>query len=505
MIKGSKSMTIGNIQIKNKYLWMALIIVVVVILIGVINWIANTSIIEVEVKNPQDGYEITNTFTNQIDKKVTTNNSKATSIQQLLPSSTYESLTEQNFQSFFTISETEGFLNNTFVEAILKNENKRDFVGNNPQDCMHYVNEVLVTLKCGDLLANASVHVAATPTLPTFVTTTRGQGPAGFDEGVFQTKDGSFSLSQTPNSSENGQTHILNKLGDNFKSTQVVIITNNNLNRSTKYKSNPYKTGFIAYNSNFTEVMYFPGFSNKAENIANSNPQNVNNPISLDVKNETILTSYKGNENSLVYLNTNGALEAFTVNKAYSQIMFCGEKYFCMINDGQLDIYELVNNRFIFQFSIVDVKAVHQTSTALLVINNYGVLNLNIPQKSGYLAYSFGEYKFNSSAKTTNNNSIIINLTNPSRDRVALLINPLAENSDNIDKKVINIENDKNIKTFSIYKNYITIVPDIPKDANTKNNTFDTSRVESINQQITKYLQDSGINLREYKINFTVR
>lgn len=498
-------MTIRNIHIENKIIWIVGCIIASIILIASLIWIFNTSIIEINTKNGSSSGEYKYNFLNQIDSKLQTTNSKSPNSEYWMQASTYEVLARQDYKSYLSIIYTNGFFSRSLIEATLKPENRREFVGNNPQQCMSYVREVLVTLECGGLLANAQVHMPATKNLPTFTTTTRGQGPAGYDEGIFQTKDGSFALSHIPNSSENGQTHLLNKLGDNFKSVDVINITNNNLNRSSRYKSVPYKGGFIAYNSNFTEVMYFPGFINQAENIANTNPQNANNPISLDVKNETILTSYQGNNNSLIYLKNNKNLEAYTVNTAYNQISFCGEKYFCMLKDSKLDIYELVNKKFNYLFSVLNVKALHQTNSALLLVNDFGIINLNIPQKNGYLAYSFGDYKYNSSIKTTDNSRLVVNITNPNSSKVALLINPLEENSDNIDKKVVGIENNKDIKTFSIYKNYITVVPNIPADFNTSNNTFDSAKVSQFNQEIISYIKSTGIDLSKYDLHFTIK
>lgn len=495
-------MTIGNIHIKNKYIWITTIAAVVITVILLLNWIINSSFIEVNITNGGSGsykYSFLNQASNK-NTEVITNNSQ---IKQLLPTNSYNFTVQQNYNSYFTVVKTDNFLANTYIENNLLPENKREFVGNNPSECMSYVNNVLVSFGCNDLLANALVHIPATSTIPTYTTTTRGMGPAGYYEGILTTNEGSFSLSHIPISSENGQTHLINMLGNNFTSTSTINITV--LNPELRYKATNYKTGFIAYNQNFSEIQYFPSIKNQATNIAGVIPDSSYNPISLDVNNETIMTSYAKDNSSFIYFNRQGNINSIQVSKPYNNVLYCGDVYLCMVNNKILDIYQLTDNQLSYLYSVNNVDGLVNINKQLMIVNEFGVVKFNITSKDGYLVYSFGGYKYNSLVSTTNNQQFVLNLTNPKGNKVALLVNPSEVNNDNIDKKVAELQNNPNVKTVSIYKNYITIVPNIPADFNGPKNILDPTKVSQLNQQITNTIKEVGIDTNIYKVNFTVK
>lgn len=496
-------MTIGNIQIKNKYIFITIIVVAIVITVALLSWLINSSFIEVKVTNGESGsYKYS--FLNQTSNKnieVVTNSSQ---IKQLVPTDSYNVTIQQKNSSFISVVKTDKLLANTYIETKLYPENKREFIGNNPSQCMSYVNSVLVTFGCNDLLANALVHVPATKSLPTYSTTTRGQGPAGYYEGIFETKGGSFALSHIPMSSENGQTHILNKLGNNFTSVESINITN--LNPTTRYSTINYKGGFIAYDQSFKEIQYFPSFNNQSTNITGVSLDSSYTPISLDVNKDTILTTYSKDKQTYLYFNNSGNINSTNVDKKYTKVIYCGETYLCMTNDKILDIYKINNNQLDYQYSINNVIDMLNINNSLVFVNDVGVVKFDIVNRNGYFAYSFGIYKYNSIASTTSNNQFVLNVSNPQGNRVALLINPLESNSDNIDKKIAELQKDPNIKTVSIYKNFITIVPIIPTFTNNLGMTeFDSSKTKEINQQISDSITRVGINQKDYIINYTIR
>lgn len=494
-------MIIGNIHIKNKYLWITGVVIIVIILLLIINWIINSAFIDISVVNGKSGgynYSFLNQSSNQ-SSEVKTNESN---IKQLVDSGEYEVLAKQADTSFYAIVKANKFLSSTYLDANLKPENFRSFIGNNPGECMSYVNNVLVSFGCNELLANARVHIPATPSLPTYTITTRGQGPAGYNEGIFETKEGSFALSQIPQSSEFGQTQILYQLGNNFNNINGFRLTS--LNPSTRYNSIPYKNGFIAYNQTFSELQYFPTSKDQSTNIAGVVPDSSNTPISLDVRDNTILTSYSKDNKTTLYLNTDNQVKTIGVDKHYSNINFCEKKYICMLNDKTLDIYLLDNNQVQYQYSVNNVESFVNLISGLYIANNYGVLKLDIQPRTGYLSYSYGEYKFNGIVPSTSNTSYVLNLTNQNNNKVALLINPNKENTNNIDKKILVLQKDPNIRSLSIYGNFITVVPNIPR-SNQANGQFDPIKVKEINQKIQKLINESGINLDIYKFNSTIK
>lgn len=501
-------MTIGNIQIKNKYIWITIGVVGSIIVLLLINWLINSSFIEVNITNGESGSYKYN-FLNQSSNKNTEIVSNNPQTKQLLPTNSYSVLIQQNYRSFFSVVKTGKFLANTYIEDKLVPENKREFIGNNPGQCMSYVNSVLVTFGCNDLLENALVHIPATPNLPTYSTTTRGKGPAGYYEGIFETKDGSFALSHIPNSEEYGQTHILNKLGANFQSIEAINIST--LNPSIRYSAVKFKNGFIAFNDSFSDIQYFPDTKNQSSNITGVYPDPSYTPLNLDTNSETIMTSYSKNNKTYMFFNNNGIITSITVNKKYSTVSYCGEKYLCMINNKLLDIYKINKNQLDYMYSINGVKNIINIGNDIYFANNLGIVKFNIEKRSGYITYSFGEYRYNSMIKTADGSRVVISVTNPSNNRVALLINPLDNNNDNIDKKIISLIKSGDIKNLSIYKNYISIVPNItPNNAssNITNNqviTLDQNKIDLINKNIKKMIVDSGIDQNMYKINFTIK
>lgn len=492
-------MTIGNINVKNKYVWITGVVIVVIILLLVINWIINSAFIDITVINSKTG-EYKYSFLNQSGNKSNEVKTNKDNIKQLVGSGNYEVLTQQSDNSFFTIVKTNNFLSSIYIDATLKPQNYRTFVGNNPDQCMSYVNNVLVSYGCDSLLANARVHIPATATLPTYTSTTRGQGPAGYYEGIFDTKNGSFALSQIPQSSEFGQTHILNRLGDNFKAVDSINITK--LNPSTRYFSKPFKNGFIAYDSRFSEIQYFPEVSDKSNNITGIIPDGSYSPISLDTQNESVLTSYAKKSQTIIYINTNNNIITINIDKPYSKIIYCGERYLCMKNNNKMDVYLLNNNKADFQYSVVNISDMLNLKSGFFFTNNDGVINFNLESRSGYLSYYFGDYKFNSIIATSSNLAYVLNVTNTKGNKVALLVDPAKENNNNIDKKILDLQNNQYIKALSIYGNYITIVPNIPQSSG-KN--FDQTKVNEINQKIQQSINSSNIDQKQYTINFTIK
>ncbi len=500
-------MVVGSIEIKNKYIWIVAGILAGIILIFLLLWLINSSFIEVKITNGQNG-EYSYSFLNQSSNKTVLNKTSSNPVKQLLPTSSYEVLAQQDYKSFFGVVKTQHLLANSYIEASLLPENYREFVGNNPQDCMNYINSQLISYSCDGVLANALVHMPATSNTPTYVTTTKGQGPAGYDEGFLTTSEGTFVLSQLPVFSENGAKQVLYRVGKNFVSSEVIFMPQ--LDDSIRYKSLPYKTGFIVFTPNFDQILYYPSIKSQGANITVTKVNSADtNPISLDIKDDSILTSYTNKvsnssktQQTKVFINTNSEVQTYTLNKSYSKVSFCGQSMLCMLNNSVVDVYNINSDQITYNYSLNNVVAMQNTNSGFLIVNSVGVVNIDVNNKVGFISYTLGGYKFNNIVPAQI--GYIVSLTNTKGNKVALYIDQTKTNNTNIDKKVLELLTLSEISNISIYGNYLTIVPNLPTTENARGQTVvDTSKLKDVNNSIDNAINKLDIKKYGFEISNT--
>lgn len=495
-------MKIGNIQISNKIVkW--IILGIIIILMGFLAyWIITRAYIQVNISG-QTSDQFKYSFLNQSNDSLSIIDSNSNKYSQLVSSGNYEVNAFQTSlgseKSSFNYLKTGNLFSTSQVDAGLVSENARVFIGNNPSGCNNYLFNQLISYICGGLLANAQVYIDATPTQPAYSLTTKGAGPAGYDEGIFNTPEGNFVLSRSPAESEYGSRQILTKLGTGFKSLGGIEMPD--LDPTQTYFSKAWQEGFLVSTLNFSTIYYFPSSKSRASKVYGTSPGSQElNPVSLDIYNDQILTSYSiiTEDNSRnfteVYIISNSSTQKFKLNKSYSKVNFCASsKYICALSGDKLDIYKVNGTELLYKHSINKVISILNNHNSFLVVNNIGVLNLEIEQQKGYYSYTLSEYQFQKIEPSSN--GYILTLTNNNNRSFALLVDQTLENKGSIDKVVLKLQSDSNISNVAAYKNIVFLTPNIDRQLDKDQNIFvyNQAKLKDINTNINNLLKSLNI------------
>src|SRR5579871_4168284 len=223
--------------------------IVLVVALSILLWISNTSYIHISVSGSQSASSITYRLTNQQTHKTTTITTEDTVIKKRLPKGSYEVTVQQADGNFFGIQKTRGFFGTSELQADLKKEGTRSFVGNNPQSCMQYINNVLISYACGSEFFNLQTHVPATADTPTYTLPNTQTDVSGIVEGFVKNGSSTFVLLKTDSG------HILYHINSDLSVDSPIVLKS--LDNSTSYAIKQYLDGFIVFDPSLNKVLYY--------------------------------------------------------------------------------------------------------------------------------------------------------------------------------------------------------------------------------------------------------
>lgn len=481
--------------------------VIVVLSLFTLYWLYSHAYVEVTLANSASG-DVSYSLTNQKTQKTTTFTSAASTINKLIPKGSYELLAQQNQTSYYSVIQAHGFLRKTSIQAHLQSEHIRRFVGNNPGNCMYYVNQILSSSNCGDSFASLNVHVPATQNQPTLVQKNQSNID-GNVEGIIKTNEGSLVLLQQVG----GGVHTIYNLKNNLILGNGHALSELDTNKS--YSVHNYKTGFVVYDSSSEQFLYYTSTSAKPTTITiNGSLDKSFEPYAMSVDDSSIAVAYtnipdttegpkvkKSKTEIVVYDGTN--TRQFSFNKQYGSVSSCGQNRLCLLANKQLEVYDIAGDKQVPKFSLSSVEAIENSTKGLLVVKEKGVLQLNATNGDGFMSYSFGDYAFCGIQVDPDAQAYTLCLTNNKQKKVALHIDQNIDNIDNIDKKIAELLKSSDISDVSIYDKYIFISPqlgDLVFDESLQSFDYDPGVKKTVNAAIGQQITTLGIDKTKYQI-----
>ena len=502
--------------ILRKYIiWIVLLIVGFLVTL----FVSNHGFIEVNVTgtNSQLSYKILD----QSNQKTTEIKTTSSKLKKFVGKGNYEVLVTNNDTSSLLVVKTKGFLGKTTVSTKLTQEKDRQFVGNNPGECMYYTGGILYSYSCHDSFSNISMHVPATVTQPTYTSKNSANNHSPI-EGITNTRNGLITLLHTINDGDNStstQTHTVYTLSDGANLSGGTPLPD--LNADKSYSVKPYKEGFIAYNSSSGEAKYYSAFTAKPQTISIAGPKDSSlKPYLMGTNGESVFVVYSdkagfqvndnpsaiGKVKSEISVYNNGQTKHFTLNRQYGSIELCGTNKLCLLDNvqtrtSQLIIDDIGGSTAKHLYSVGGVNNIISLSTGLLAVRDNGIYNLNVDAYSGFIDYSFGDYKY--CGIQTDLNSYLLCLTNSKSRNIALRIDETSLKNSSIDKKVAGLQKTPNVTDVSAYGRYILILPDFGPlfyNSSTKIYDYAPATKAAITKQINAAVDQEGIDRNSYSI-----
>lgn len=476
------------------------------VLTGAFIWTRSHSFIEISVDNANG--TIVYNLSRQGSGKSLEIKTTSTRIKKLVPVGSYEAWAISAGNSSYSIVKTKGFLASLQKHLSLVPEKYRKFIGDNPNSCMNIVNGDLVSYSCGDYYGNLKIHLPATQDLPTYIENVQNTKASGKNEGIINFNGESFALIYGSSDEKMPAAHRLYKINNDLSLTDPIFLSD--LNQKKLYTVKDLGNGFIVYDSNISQALYYSSPNSKPVKIdTNLVTTKDYRPFALDTRPNKFMVLYSNktgdkdrSSSSEVVITDNNRPTRFAFSKkSYTNSFFCGDQKICLLGSG-LDVYDTSSGQAQLYLSLDNASAVEATKSGLLIVNKTGVLNLDLVNKRGFYEYVFGEYKYNTLQPS--GTGYILSLTNNKNRKVAILVDQTSNDVDSIDQKIIELQKMPEISFVSIYDKLIYVYADLGKpayDSLTKSYINNPQIKQSVSSAINKELNALGIDRRTYTIS----
>lgn len=453
-------------------------------------------------------YKILDQDGNEIYSKSTT----SVSTKKLVKKGKYQVSVSQNNKNSYSVLDTAGFLQTTTSEPELKAENSRMFVGNNPNFCMQYENEILYSSYCtepGGLMA----HLPATSKVPT---TAQAEM-----EGAYLPSKGLISLNDNDNilitEEEDASVSLYNidsslsvnnqRLLNDISSDEVGGIMN-------------YTSGFIVYSPALSELKYFESPTSTPKRKTILLEKETKNPVQISVLDKEIGVLFNDtteggdddfdNDNPSDPAVSSNGKSAFVIydgggsyvfDKLYTTGGFCGSSKLCLFANGAMDMYDISGEKAEYLFSIKNALKALPYKGDIIIATDSGVLALdeNSLEGSKQITYPTSRYCGINLAKS----GYVLCRLDKKDNKAALYIDTSKPDPDSIEKKIDKLLDDPNISSVSAYKNFIYISPNLGElvyNAQTNGYDYPQDLVNSVNKKIDGLINKTGIDTSVYTV-----
>lgn len=437
----------------------------VVVFLLLINWLAGHGFIAVKVPQKNTGeykFRIYNS-----DKNKLTEVDSARDIKKLVSKGPYDVLVQNKQQSFFASVKTKGFLGSTSVQADLKPEAGREFIGDNPGPCMFFEQDTLFSYECQGYFDSLKRHVPATADQPTYVETVNPEVDTQIN-GIIKTDEGVLALSHVVDLESNK--YVIYRLIKGRLSDGIELA---DLNPDDEIYVKPYKEGFITYDRQGTRAHYYESRASKPREFELRLPKIKGVELkSIETYRGSLMASYStfaegedpdqpehlDNNNEFILYGSDQTKHFTLKGDAHSIYKLCGINKLCALSERGLSVYDLSGNKLDEQFLIGGVEAFEVLPGKLLIQYSGSILEINPENGTGFISYQLGNYQ-NCGMQASGNNYLICLITNTNK-RAVLIIDRGARNDD-IDKKISELLSLNEVKNVTIYKNHIFISPEL--------------------------------------------
>jgi hypothetical protein len=481
-----------------------------------LGWLWGHSYVEITVDNPGNGSNYTYTLKQQGSDK-TTKYTAGPTIKKLVGRGSHDTTITDGQQSGFVVTHSGGFLTTSSYHISLSDEKSRSFVGNNPGVCSHYTGTLLMSYECHGLYRDALVHVPATNTTPTYTNKVKGAAVPGNIESIISTKEGTIVLVRGPSTSDDN--HEVDSPLSLYRLRNDATINGSILVPSftdkTPYTLEPYKDGFILYNSSFTQVYYFSSMIAAPVAINLSAPKTKGlTSFAFDTHQDNILTVYTNKSNAdasddkanagsagyQLFITNGSSSKKYGYTGSIDSISFCGQSI-CILDKGTLGVYSYTSGLKL-RYKVSSVRALAALGEKALQVTDSGVINLDPQTGSGTIDYSFGNYKFCGLEPATS--GYVLCIVDRKSNRLALYIDPAHTNTDSIDKKIDQLSNLIYVSKVSINGSKIFVIPNL---GSTKYQPsigiydYDPATRTAAGTAINQKIDELGISRSAYQIN----
>ncbi len=492
-------------------------LVAIVFAIASVFWLIwNYSFIEVSVEGASGNTSIK--LTNQSNDSSSTVSSSTNKVKKLLRKGDYQITATQTGKSGLSITQSPGFLRTSKTSIRLEGENSRQFVGNNPSPCMYFTGVVLASYECSDI-AGLTLHQPATAQTPTVNLSIEEFGYQ-YPQGMVRTKEGVIILTRLEAGEDDPQKSIaVFLLDDNLQTSKEALILD--LDASKTYSIKNYKDGFIVHSTTSNDGQYFSSIEAKPQLVTFGKPADSKlkpaawatsgAQTALAFSNNTegekadLDNDNPGKVKTEIVVNKNGADSRFYIEVNPTSILFCGDNKLCLLNEKQVDVYDLTTDKPSFMYRVTGVEEIFQSDKNILLVKNDGVWLFNPDSASGHISYSFGNnYTYCGAQESQNGFSVC--LIDNKQKKVALFVNAKLPNNDSIDRKVADLQSMPEVLNVSAYKNFIYISPNAGTITTQQGDGYgpDEAKLANSRAAIAKKIQELGLDPAVYIIILTL-
>lgn len=489
--------------------WIIIFGVFVILFVG---WriVSNISFINIDVSNSQSDTELVYSVIDNKTNKTTEVKTTSATFKRRVSKGSYQVLVQQGQTSYFEAISTKGFGGTTKITANLVSEKGRQFVGNNPASCFNYVDGVLVSSACTDLFSNVNIHVPATASTPTYAKKVANQ-VYGYSEGFIDVSGHTLVLIQTPNDTDVSPKHTIYSFDDLTLKSGVDLT---DLDPAKSYSIQAYKNGFLVYDNGFEHVLYYPSETSKPTSITLDGPASGKSlqPVSFRVSNGSIVVLYSTVDQkskksvSEIVINDGSSSKHYSFSESFTSATACGTNKLCTVGSSGLSVYDITGKKAVFLYKVSGVSYIQNMDNGLLAANDQGILRLDVDERRGFLEYSFGEYRFN--ALSLDPSGYVLSLTDGEGKKVALRIDQKNNDTDSIDKKVLELEKIPDVKNVSIYGKYIFVSPDLGEykyNSDLHEYSYDPAVKAKVNNEIQGVVVQMGLDKQGYVVINTLQ
>lgn len=488
------------------------ILIAILIMGGSLYWISSHSMLEIVVTTSNDS-NITYELTKQPSGKTNQTMSGDKTIKKIVSKGEYEIAVKQGSGGFFTTARTRGFLSKTVVDAKLSSEKVRQFVGDNPAECMFY-SKLLYSYSCSNTspFSEINVHLPANEQTPTYSTKIPPSPIDGALESLIKSPLGNLALVR-PLDIEGSTGHLLFALDDNLRPLNSRRLAE--LNVDSSYQLVSYKAGFLAYNLNESTLFYYDSFYTDPQKISFKNPTGELRPVTLGVNNDVIsilfsnrvisdgegIDQLKDIKNTLLIDSNGNQSEVDLSGQAVHETSVCGQSLICVLGEEQFLIYRVTGEEKQIIYSVGDVRRTEVFGDSVILVRTNEILRINTKTIEGSLDYSFDDYKYCGLQKIDEQNYIICVADIENRKKALMLSN--GSTSDDIDKKILQLQKLDEVDAVSAYKNLLYVMPNLGEptyDAVTKSFMDNPETKTRVNNKINEEIQKLGIDTKKYTI-----
>jgi hypothetical protein len=415
--------------------------------------------------------------------------------------------------------ETPRFLGAQKVDAKLKKELERKFIGDAPKACFGYTGKILVSGDCGSSLNEYLVHKPATSDITTYADTGPNklfaQNPTlmAINTRLYAVAKVIRPGADVDSTSGNIYSYKILRFNGAFEIDAQNTITT--LNGATDYTFKQSQgTGIVAYDSSLAKIYNFNTEGKLIDQASPDKPDGKNlKPVAVSFKDsKTYAVLYSSpiaepgeQPSGELAVTMGGSARHITLKgKSYSDAKLCGGDKVCLLGgEVGMDVYDISGSSAKYVYSVPDASAIETTASQkeLIVAAKDGIISLDVDNREGNYVFMFGDYKFNGIQVT--DYGYVLQLTNNKSRGVALLLDLNKEVSDPIDKKVAELQKLSQVSFVSIYGNYIYVSANLGSlQYNSSENGYgyNPEAKKAAANSINKEIDRIGIDRKKYVI-----